>query len=180
MQQKVLGRFDCFFLLRRPIPFPRILATSNCWVHLFQSIYPFEKGFAKEGSFIGPCPLEGGGGVSWSNKLFSVAWRSRSDVSYWVSHRTLADLTDVILVSDDTFRRLYWWRWKLRWWWRWRLRWRWRWRRWWRWRWRWRWKLWRCRWWIWWSIHPKSEGCWGYSTRQCFGFSAKFRDFRPF
>ena len=27
----------------------------------------------------------------------------------WVSQSELADLTDVTLVSDDTFRRLYWW-----------------------------------------------------------------------
>ena len=45
--KKVLGRFDCFFFLRRPIPFPRILATSNCRVHLFNSIYPFKKGLQR-------------------------------------------------------------------------------------------------------------------------------------
>ena len=63
--------------------------------------------------------------------LLSVAWRSRSDVSHSLSHWTLVDLTDVTLVNDDTFRRLYWWRW----WWRsrWRWRWRWRWLRWLRW-----------------------------------------------
>ena len=27
----------------------------------------------------------------------------------WVSESCFADLTDVTLVSDDTFRRLYWW-----------------------------------------------------------------------
>ena len=41
--------------------------------------------------------------------FFSVTWRSRSDVSQSVTHSLtdseLADLTDVTLVSDDTFRR---------------------------------------------------------------------------
>ena len=46
--------------------------------------------------------------------VFSVTRRSRSDEShsltesltYWVS--VLIDFTDVTLVSDDTYRRLYW------------------------------------------------------------------------
>ena len=36
--------------------------------------------------------------------MFNVTRRSRSDVT----ENTLADLTDVTLVSDITFRRLYW------------------------------------------------------------------------
>ena len=37
--------------------------------------------------------------------IFSVTWRSRSDRSQSVRPSELADLTDVTLVSDDTFRR---------------------------------------------------------------------------
>ena len=46
--------------------------------------------------------------------IFSVTSRSRSDESHWVteslSHSLSVsiDFTDVTLVSDDTFRRLYW------------------------------------------------------------------------
>ena len=39
--------------------------------------------------------------------IFSVTWRSRSDSGQSVTDWSgLADLTDVTLVSDDTFRRL--------------------------------------------------------------------------
>ena len=56
-------------------------------------------------AFLGDTPLD---------HIFSVAWRSRSDVSESLSQSELADLTDVTLVSDDTFRRLMKWWW---WWW---------------------------------------------------------------
>ena len=43
--------------------------------------------------------------------IFSVTRRSRSDESHsltdWVD--VLIDFTDVTLVSEDTYRRLYWW-----------------------------------------------------------------------
>ena len=35
--------------------------------------------------------------------IFSVTRRSRSDGSHWVTEWTLADLTDVTLVSDDSY-----------------------------------------------------------------------------
>ena len=37
-----------------------------------------------------------------ANLFFSVARRSRSDVSEWVSDSSFRDFTDVTLVSDDT------------------------------------------------------------------------------
>ena len=44
-------------------------------------------------------------------RLFSVTRRSRSDEShlltYLLTESWLADLTDVTLVSDDTYKRLY-------------------------------------------------------------------------
>ena len=40
------------------------------------------------------------------HSLFSVTRRSRSDESHWVS--VSIDLTDVTLVSEDTYRRLFW------------------------------------------------------------------------
>ena len=40
--------------------------------------------------------------------IFSVWRRSRSDVSHLLSEWMFADLTDVTLVSEDTYRRLYW------------------------------------------------------------------------
>ena len=47
--------------------------------------------------------------VTWPEGPFSASPDTlRSDVGYW----WLTDLTDVTLVSDDTFRRLYWWRWE--------------------------------------------------------------------
>ena len=44
----------------------------------------------------------------WS--VFSVTRRSRSDESHWLTEllSVLTDFTDVTLVSDDTYRRLYW------------------------------------------------------------------------
>ena len=42
---------------------------------------------------------------SWDN-IFSVTWRSRSDVSHSLCLSGLANLNDVTLGSDDTFRRL--------------------------------------------------------------------------
>ena len=39
--------------------------------------------------------------------IFSVTRRSRSDGSESLSESWLADLTDVTLVSDDTFSKLY-------------------------------------------------------------------------
>ena len=58
----------------------------------------------------------GGGGrkVIWRKKfpnntvLFSITRRSRSDVSDWLTEWSLADFTDVTLVSEDAFYRIDW------------------------------------------------------------------------
>ena len=44
----------------------------------------------------------------YSSGLFSVTRRSRSDESLTESLIVSIDFTDVTLVSDDTYRRLYW------------------------------------------------------------------------
>ena len=50
--------------------------------------------------------LKGYKNITWT--FFSVTRRSWSDVSYWVTELTLADFTDVTLVSKDAVQRLDW------------------------------------------------------------------------